>query len=108
MLDTGIDVPAVVNLVFFKPVKSKIKFVQMIGRGTRLCKDLFGPGRDKTHFIIFDYCGNFEYFDQHPDGTDGQQVRSLSQRFFEIRLDVLYELQRIEYQETDLSKILAK
>lgn len=104
MLDTGIDVPAVVNLVFFKPVKSKIKFVQMIGRGTRLCKDLFGPGRDKTHFIIFDYCGNFEYFDQHPDGTDGQQVRSLSQRFFEIRLDVLYELQRIEYQETEFGK----
>lgn len=104
MLDTGIDVPAVVNLVFFKPVKSKIKFVQMIGRGTRLCKDLFGPGRDKTHFIIFDYCGNFEYFDQHPDGTDGQQARSLSQRFFEIRLDVLYELQRIEYQETEFGK----
>ncbi len=100
MLDTGIDVPAVVNLVFFKPVKSKIKFVQMIGRGTRLCPDLFGLGKDKTHFIIFDYCGNFEYFDKHPDGTDGSQVRSLSQRFFEIRLDVLYELQRIEFQET--------
>lgn len=100
MLDTGIDVPAVVNLVFFKPVKSKIKFVQMIGRGTRLCPDLFGKGKDKTHFVIFDYCGNFDYFDQHPDGTDGSQIRSLSQRFFEIRLDVLYELQRIEYQET--------
>lgn len=104
MLDTGIDVPAVVNLVFFKPVKSKIKFVQMIGRGTRLCPDLFGAGKDKTHFIIFDYCGNFEYFDKHPDGTDGSQVRSLSQRFFEIRLDVLYELQRIEYQETAFGK----
>ena len=52
MLDTGIDVPAVVNLVFFKPVKSKIKFVQMIGRGTRLCENLFGEGKDKTHFIM--------------------------------------------------------
>lgn len=104
MLDTGIDVPAVVNLIFFKPVKSKIKFVQMIGRGTRLCPDLFGKGKDKTHFIIFDYCGNFEYFDETPDGTEGMGVRSLTQRLFEIRLDILYELQRIEYQETEFGK----
>lgn len=104
MLDTGIDVPAVVNLVFFKPVKSKIKFVQMIGRGTRLCENLFGEGKDKTHFIIFDYCGNFEYFDAHPDGTDGTGGRSLSQRLFEVRLDILHELQRIEYQEQEFAR----
>ena len=104
MLDTGIDIPAVVNLVFFKPVKSKIKFVQMIGRGTRLCENLFGDGKDKTHFIIFDYCGNFEYFDAHPDGTDGVESRSLSQRLFEVRLDILHELQRIEYQEQEFSR----
>ena len=104
MLDTGIDVPAVVNLVFFKPVKSKIKFVQMIGRGTRLCDNLFGEGKDKTHFIIFDYCGNFEYFDAHPDGTDGMGGRSLSQRLFEVRLDILHELQRIEYQEQEFAR----
>ncbi len=104
MLDTGIDVPAVVNLVFFKPVKSKIKFVQMIGRGTRLCENLFGEGKDKTHFIIFDYCGNFEYFDAHPDGTDGMGGRSLSQRLFEVRLDILHELQRIEYQEQEFAR----
>ena len=104
MLDTGIDVPAVVNLVFFKPVKSRIKFVQMIGRGTRLCENLFGEGKDKTHFIIFDYCGNFEYFDAHPDGTDGMGGRSLSQRLFEVRLDILHELQRIEYQEQEFAR----
>ena len=104
MLDTGIDVPAVVNLVFFKPVKSKIKFVQMIGRGTRLCENLFGEGKDKTHFIIFDYCGNFEYFDAHPDGTDGMGGRSLSQRLLEVRLDILHELQRIEYQEQEFAR----
>lgn len=104
MLDTGIDVPAVVNLVFFKPVKSKIKFVQMIGRGTRLCENIFGEGKDKTHFIIFDYCGNFEYFDAHPDGTDGMGGRSLSQRLFEVRLDILHELQRIEYQEQEFAR----
>lgn len=104
MLDTGIDVPAVVNLVFFKPVKSKIKFVKMIGRGTRLCDNLFGEGKDKTHFIIFDYCGNFEYFDAHPDGTDGMGGRSLSQRLFEVRLDILHELQRIEYQEQEFAR----
>lgn len=62
MLDTGIDVPQVLNLVFFKAVRSKVKLLQMIGRGTRLCPDLFAPGVDKSEFYIFDFCGNFEYF----------------------------------------------
>lgn len=62
MMDTGIDVPDVLNLVFFKHVGSKIKFLQMIGRGTRLCKDVFGPGQDKQGFLIFDYYDNFRYF----------------------------------------------
>ena len=104
MLDTGVDVPAIVNLVFFKPVKSKIKFVQMIGRGTRLCENLFGPGKDKTHFVIFDYCGNFEYFSQNPEGASYSNVLSLSQRLFEVRLDILHELQKIEYQEDDFAR----
>ena len=59
MLDTGIDIPEIVNLVFAKPVGSYTKFIQMIGRGTRLCKNLYGPGEDKTEFIIFDHWGNF-------------------------------------------------
>lgn len=50
MLDTGIDVPEVVNLVFFKAIRSKSKFWQMIGRGTRLRPGLFGPGEDKKDF----------------------------------------------------------
>ncbi len=62
MLDTGIDVPEAVNLVFFKLVRSKTKFWQMVGRGTRLCPDLFGPGKHKEFFYIFDYCQNLEYF----------------------------------------------
>ncbi|MCR5743295.1 MAG: DEAD/DEAH box helicase family protein [Lachnospiraceae bacterium] len=102
MLDTGIDVPAVLNLVFFKVVKSPIKFAQMIGRGTRLCEDLFGPGRHKQYFQIFDYCGNFEYFEQNPDGTDGYKALSMSQRLFELRLDILTELQKAEYQSDEL------
>ena len=104
MLDTGIDIPAVVNLVFFKPVRSKIKIMQMIGRGTRLCENLFGEGKNKEHFIIFDYCGNFEYFDENPDGAVPMVSRTLSQRLFEIRLDILHELQRIEYQENEFAK----
>ena len=56
MLDTGVDAPRVVNLVYFKMVRSHTKFWQMLGRGTRLCPDLFGPGDDKTHFLIFDFC----------------------------------------------------
>ena len=99
MLDTGVDVPAVLNLVFFKKVRSKIKFIQMIGRGTRLCKDIYGPGKDKNGFLIFDYCGNFEYFNVHVDGKEGKMTVTLSQRRFDVRLDMLNELQRLEYQE---------
>lgn len=97
MLDTGIDVPAVLNLVFFKPVKSKIKFVQMIGRGTRLCEKLI-DGKDKEYFLIFDYCGNFEYFDKHVDGADSVAIKSISQRLFDVRINLLVELQKIEHQ----------
>ena len=68
MLDTGIDVPEVVNLVFFKIVRSKTKFWQMLGRGTRLCPDLFGPGRGQgSSSIVFDFCQNLEFFNQNPD-----------------------------------------
>lgn len=97
MLDTGIDVPSVLNLVFFKPVKSKIKFIQMIGRGTRLCPGLI-DGKNKEYFLIFDYCGNFEYFDEHPDGTMNNNGKSLSQRLFDVKLDILVELQKYEHQ----------
>lgn len=86
MLDTGIDVPEVCNLLFFKPIRSRTKFFQMIGRGTRLCKDLFGPGYDKNQFVIFDFCQNFEYFDENPAGIEGKQAKGLTQRLFEIRL----------------------
>ena len=97
MLDTGVDVPGVLNLVFFKPVKSKIKFVQMIGRGTRLCEKLI-DGKDKEYFLIFDYCGNFEYFEQNLNGTDGIVSKSISQRLFDAKLSLLVELQKIEHQ----------
>ena len=97
MLDTGVDVPGVLNLVFFKPVKSKIKFVQMIGRGTRLCEKLI-DGKDKEYFLIFDYCGNFEYFEQNVNGADGIVSKSISQRLFDVKLSLLVELQKIEHQ----------
>lgn len=86
MLDTGIDVPEIVNLVFAKPVKSYAKFWQMIGRGTRLCRDLFGPGKDKSMFIIFDHWGNFEYFDEQVDEAEPSQAKSLTQLLFEARI----------------------
>ncbi|WP_314018599.1 type I restriction endonuclease subunit R [Stutzerimonas degradans] len=88
MLDTGIDVPEVVNLVFAKPVKSWVKFWQMIGRGTRLRPNLFGPGKDKTEFLIFDHYGNFDFFEeeyQEPEDTGG---KSLLQTTFEARLEL--------------------
>ena len=77
MLDTGIDVPEVVNLVFFKLVRSKTKFWQMIGRGTRLCPDLFGPGEDKEFFYVFDYCQNLEFFGANPELKEAGAAKSL-------------------------------
>ena len=103
MLDTGIDVPSVLNLVFFKPVRSKIKFVQMIGRGTRLCEGLI-DGKDKEYFLIFDYCGNFEFFDEHPDYSTSSNGKSLSQRLFDVKLDILCELQAYHYQSSPAHK----
>ncbi|MGI9062617.1 MAG: DEAD/DEAH box helicase family protein [Pseudonocardiaceae bacterium] len=89
MLDTGIDVPEVVNLVFFKRVRSKTKFWQMIGRGTRLCPGLFGPGEDKKNFYIFDFCQNLEFFSQDPPNSDGSLQPSLAERLFKARLGLV-------------------
>ncbi|MBL8541278.1 MAG: DEAD/DEAH box helicase family protein, partial [Betaproteobacteria bacterium] len=92
MLDTGIDVPEVVNLVFFKLVRSKTKFWQMLGRGTRLCHALFGPGKDKECFYLFDYCQNLEYFSQDIPATEGRLGESLGARLFKTRLELIGEL----------------
>jgi len=89
MMDTGIDVPEVVNLVFFKIVRSKTKFWQMLGRGTRLCPDLFGLGQDKECFRVFDFCQNFEFFDQNPELREGKVAPSLSARLFATRVDLV-------------------
>ena len=88
MLDTGIDVPEVINLVFAKPVFSWVKFWQMIGRGTRLCEDLFGPGKDKTKFRIFDHWGNFERFEVDRPEADPAPTKSLMQLVFEARINL--------------------
>jgi type I restriction enzyme R subunit len=108
MLDTGIDVPEVVNLVFFKPVYSKIKFWQMIGRGTRLCPQLFGPEQDKEHFRIFDFCFNFDYFRENPNGIETSSSESLGTRLFKSRVRLLAAVQRTPELEPsgELSSIL--
>ncbi|RAJ17823.1 DEAD/DEAH box helicase family protein [Olleya aquimaris] len=89
MMDTGVDAPRVVNLVFFKPVKSFAKYWQMIGRGTRLRPNLFGPGKDKTEFIIFDFCGNFEYFEEYPEGAKTSISKSISHLIYETMLHIV-------------------
>jgi type I restriction enzyme, R subunit len=99
MLDTGIDVPEVVNLVFFKPVRSRTKFWQMIGRGTRLRPDLFGPGQHKSEFLIFDFCQNFEFFNQNPQVRDGTLGLSISQRLFATRVEIAGALQDLPEAE---------
>ncbi|MDT0677000.1 DEAD/DEAH box helicase family protein [Autumnicola musiva] len=92
MMDTGVDAPRVVNLVFFKRVRSFAKYWQMIGRGTRLRPNLFAPNKDKEHFVIFDFCSNFEFFDEFPDGITTSSSKSLSQQIFEAKLDLVVAL----------------
>lgn len=89
MLDTGIDVPEVVNLVIFKLIRSKTKFWQILGRGTRLCPDLFGPGEHKSEFYIFDYCQNLEFFSQDEDRKEPGASISLAQRLFQLKLELI-------------------
>ena len=105
MLDTGVDVPSVLNLVFFKCVRSKIKFMQMIGRGTRLCPKVFGDA-DKKEFYIFDWCGNFEYFSVYSDGANPVAVKSLTERLYALRLDIAAALQSAEHQEKEVDRRL--
>ena len=93
MLDTGIDIPEVANLVFFKPVYSKIKFWQMIGRGTRLCPELFGPDDDKQDFRVFDFCFNFDFFRENPAGIEGRGIVPLGTRLFRSRVQLLTHVQ---------------
>ena len=100
MLDTGIDVPEVLNLVFFKKVMSKAKFWQMIGRGTRLCPGLM-DGKDKEKFIIFDFCGNFEFF-RINKGRPATSMLPIQGAIFSLQFEIAFKLQDLAYQTEDL------
>jgi type I restriction enzyme R subunit len=86
MMDTGIDAVRILNLVFFKVVRSYAKFWQMIGRGTRLCEDVFGPNQPKDHFLIFDVCGNFDFFEVQKQGKETKIGKPITQQIFESRV----------------------
>jgi type I restriction enzyme, R subunit len=101
MLDTGIDIPEILNLVVFKPVRSKAKWWQMIGRGTRLRKDLFGPALDKEHFYLFDICGNIEFFKSNIKETEPGLHGTLSEQIFKAKLNLAFLLQRNASNEHD-------
>lgn len=107
MMDTGIDVPEAVNLVFFKKVRSKVKFWQMIGRGTRLCKGLScldqidGEYTDKRRFLIFDYCGNFEFFREHKEGYESRDTKTLSENIFGKQIRLIMALQESAFAGDD-------
>ena len=100
MLDTGIDVPEVVNLVFFKKVMSKAKFWQMIGRGTRLCPELL-DGEDKKEFYIFDFCGNFEFFRMNK-GKASANITAIQGAIFNLKFEIVWKLQAMAYQTEEL------
>lgn len=100
MLDTGIDVPEVLNLVFFKKVMSKAKFWQMIGRGTRLSPGLM-DGKDKEKFIIFDFCGNFEFFRMNK-GRPATSMLPIQGAIFSLQFEIAFKLQDLAYQTEDL------
>ncbi len=97
MLDTGIDIPEILNLVFFKKVRSYAKFWQMIGRGTRLCANLFGEGQDKERFLIFDFCNNFEYFRENKNGEETGIQESLCEKIYNTKAQICRELQEPIY-----------
>lgn len=101
MLDTGVDVPEVLNLVFFKKVRSYSKFWQMIGRGTRLCENLFGPQIHKEKFLIFDFCNNFEFFRVSKGVENTGQQGSLTENIYMVRCRIVRELQATENQNED-------
>ncbi len=101
MLETGVDVPEITNLVFAKKVYSRIKFDQMIGRGTRLCENLFGEGKDKEQFCVFDYMRNFQFFDEHPKGKElGVTIAPITARFTRM-VQIIRLLQDAAYAEED-------
>lgn len=89
MMDTGVDAPKVVNLVFFKEVKSYSKYWQMVGRGTRLRPNLFAPGKDKEFFLIFDICKNIEFFEANPQGYQSKAQKSVATQIFEAKLNLI-------------------
>lgn len=117
MMDTGVDIPEIVNLVFFKNVLSRIKFDQMWGRGTRTCENLYviSPSKDyfegrskddtrieykdKQGFFVFDYCANFQFFEERPEGNDPSVCPNLNQKQYILNLAILQNLQDIKYQE---------
>lgn len=105
MLDTGIDIPEICNLVFFKTVRSKTKFLQMIGRGTRLCPNLFAEGDDKKFFYIFDYCQNFEYFNENPVEVEPRLQESLSTKIFQKRVELLDSVRKTPEKPDELTKL---
>ncbi|MER5768066.1 DEAD/DEAH box helicase family protein [Streptomyces sp. NPDC001985] len=94
MLDTGIDVPEVLNLVLFKPVYSRTKFWQMLGRGTRLCEDVHGPGRHKDGFHVLDLCGNADFFNQELDRATARRSPALTERILARELELIRALDR--------------
>lgn len=106
MMDTGIDVPDVLNLVFFKQVKSKIKFWQMVGRGTRKSPDVHGEGMDKQFFNIYDWCGNFDFFDVTPEGEPQLPMISVTERLFDLRVDMALALQHAQFQQDSFARSL--
>ena len=107
MMDTGIDVPECVNLVFFKKVRSKVKFWQMLGRGTRLCKGLNcidqidGDYTDKRRFLVFDYCGNFEFFNQNKESYEAKETKTLTENIFCKQINIIKNLQDSIYEDYD-------
>ncbi len=113
MLDTGIDVPEILNLVFFKPVFSAAKFWQMLGRGTRLCKDIFAPDEDKQDFFVFDVCGTFDFFGLNPAGIIPSKSMSVTANTFVSRCELVFLLQtqgnaHPESEDFALAKALAE
>ena len=104
MLDTGIDILEILNLVFFKRVRSYAKFWQMIGRGTRLCPNLFGEGMNKERFLIFDFCNNFDFFRVNKNGSETGFQESIVEKTYNVKAMIVRELQAPAYASEEGTK----
>ncbi|MGF6905906.1 DEAD/DEAH box helicase family protein [Fusobacterium sp. PH5-44] len=96
----GLDLPEVVNVVLFKKIYSKYEFYQMVNIGNRSCKNITlvdskeGLYIGKKRYYVFDYLGNFDFFNEEKNHTDGLEIKNVSEEIFSRCVEIVYSIQK--------------